>query len=144
MKVLSVCQPWAWLLVNGLKDVENRTWTTRHRGPLLIQASQGISGAWRKSPHAADALSLVFKRLRAAGLRPPKIPGVLETGGIVGRVTLLDCVTAFDLHFQNHAGVNSPWFFGPVAWLVAEAAPLPFVPLKGKLHVFEYRDNTPQ
>ena len=26
MKALSIRQPWAWLIVNGYKDVENRTW----------------------------------------------------------------------------------------------------------------------
>jgi hypothetical protein len=29
---LSVRQPWAWLIVNGYKDVENRSWTTHYRG----------------------------------------------------------------------------------------------------------------
>ena len=139
MKVLSVCQPWAWLLVNGYKDVENRSWRTSHRGPLLIHSGAAVSGLWRKNPHAQPGiLTTVFKRLRAAGIRPPKIPPALETGGIVGRVELLDCVTTSDLHFLAHAGVDSPWFFGPVGWLVGGGTPLPFVPLKGKLHVFEF------
>jgi len=29
MKILSVRQPWASLIVSGVKDVENRTWPTR-------------------------------------------------------------------------------------------------------------------
>lgn len=40
MYVLSVRQPWAALIMAGLKDIENRTWTTRHRGLLGIHASQ--------------------------------------------------------------------------------------------------------
>lgn len=43
MKVLSIRQPWAWLIVNGHKDIENRTWTTRFRGPIPIQASKGMT-----------------------------------------------------------------------------------------------------
>jgi hypothetical protein len=39
MKVIVIRQPWAWLIVNGFKDIENRSWATRYRGPLLIQAS---------------------------------------------------------------------------------------------------------
>ena len=39
MKVIVIRQPWAWLIVNGIKDIENRSWRTRYRGPLLIQAS---------------------------------------------------------------------------------------------------------
>jgi hypothetical protein len=40
MKVISIRQPWASLIVIGAKDVENRTWPTRYRGPVLIHASQ--------------------------------------------------------------------------------------------------------
>lgn len=40
MKYLTVRQPWAWLLVNGHKDIENRSWPTKYRGPLLIHAAQ--------------------------------------------------------------------------------------------------------
>lgn len=34
MKALSIRQPWAWLIIHGGKDVENRTWHTKHRGAL--------------------------------------------------------------------------------------------------------------
>ena len=40
MKALSVCQPWAWAIVHGIKKVENRWRPTRHRGPLVIHASR--------------------------------------------------------------------------------------------------------
>lgn len=39
MMALSVRQPWASLIVAGIKRVENRTWTTDYRGPLLVHAS---------------------------------------------------------------------------------------------------------
>jgi hypothetical protein len=39
MKVLSVRQPYASLLVRGIKRFESRTWSTDYRGPLLIHAS---------------------------------------------------------------------------------------------------------
>ena len=39
MKVIAVRQPWAWLIIHANKDIENRTWATRYRGKLLIQAS---------------------------------------------------------------------------------------------------------
>jgi hypothetical protein len=51
MKVLVVQQPWAWLIVNKHKDIENRTWKTKHRGPLLIQASAAaIEGGYGGVP----------------------------------------------------------------------------------------------
>ena len=33
---IAIRQPWAWLIVNGYKEIENRSWRTRVRGPLLI------------------------------------------------------------------------------------------------------------
>jgi hypothetical protein len=36
---LSVKQPWAALIVAGLKTVEIRTWATRVRGPVLIRVA---------------------------------------------------------------------------------------------------------
>ncbi|MDR1902371.1 MAG: hypothetical protein LBQ88_08850 [Treponema sp.] len=53
MKVLSVKNPWAYLIIHGfdfgpeiggflIKDVENRTWYTGYRGPLLIHCSKNL------------------------------------------------------------------------------------------------------
>lgn len=42
MKALSITRPWAELILRG-KDVENRTWNTRHRGPILLHAAQSWS-----------------------------------------------------------------------------------------------------
>jgi len=43
MKALSIRQPWAWLIIHGGKDIENRTWLTKYRGRILVHASQGMS-----------------------------------------------------------------------------------------------------
>ena len=43
MKALSVRQPWASLIAQGRKTIEIRSWLTRHRGPLAIVASKGLS-----------------------------------------------------------------------------------------------------
>ena len=39
MKALSLKQPWAEIVVAGHKDVENRSWQSSYRGPLVIHAS---------------------------------------------------------------------------------------------------------
>ncbi len=39
MKVLSIRQPWASLIVNGYKIFEFRSWNTKFRGEFLIHAS---------------------------------------------------------------------------------------------------------
>lgn len=36
VKVLTVKQPWASLIVHGIKDIENRSWQTNFRGRVLI------------------------------------------------------------------------------------------------------------
>ncbi len=40
---LSVRQPWAWLIAQGYKDIENRNWWTKFRGRFLIHASMAMS-----------------------------------------------------------------------------------------------------
>jgi hypothetical protein len=71
MKIISIRQPWASLifLAGDPKDVENRTWPTRYRGPVLIHASQRADDVTR------DEIERRF------GVRPP---AVLPLGGIVG------------------------------------------------------------
>lgn len=44
MKALTICQPYAALIVRGDKLVENRTWPTSHRGRIAIHA--GKSREW--------------------------------------------------------------------------------------------------
>ncbi len=40
MKCITVKPVWADLIAVGIKTVENRSWRTRHRGPLLIHAAK--------------------------------------------------------------------------------------------------------
>jgi hypothetical protein len=115
MKVLVVRQPWAWLIVNGFKDIENRSWATRYRGTLLIQASANLPPKWE-----LDEGRLVARE------RGVRVPEVLEQGGVVGMVELVDCVTRS----------RSKWFGGPIGWVLSKPKKLPFIPLKGQLGLF--------
>lgn len=36
MKAITIRQPWASLIVHGIKDIENRSWQTNFRGRVLI------------------------------------------------------------------------------------------------------------
>ena len=38
-RCLTVKNPWAYLIVRGIKDVENRTWKTNYRGNVFIHTS---------------------------------------------------------------------------------------------------------
>ncbi len=44
MYAISLLQPWASLVIMGAKKIETRSWSTRHRGCILIHASQGKAG----------------------------------------------------------------------------------------------------
>lgn len=115
MKVLSIRQPWAYCVVQGAKDVENRTWATDYRGPVLIHAS--------KTPAARDALvDFIHKAMKESDINPAE----LERGGIVGMAVLADCVTKS----------ASDWFFGPYGFVLADPRPLPFYPCPGRLGLF--------
>lgn len=115
MKALSIRQPWAWLIVNGYKDIENRTWLTNYRGPVLIHAA--------KTP---DAMSLVeIIDYYDLVLDPDDIH--LQFGGIVGQAEITDCVRRHD----------SKWFHGPWGFVMQNARPLPFQPCRGSLGLFE-------
>ncbi len=61
IRALTICQPYAELIVSGEKRVENRVWHTSHRGPLLIHA--GASRDWldtyRHLPDSMDFSAIV-------------------------------------------------------------------------------------
>jgi len=119
MKVFVVRQPWAWLIATGQKDIENRNWATKYRGPLLIQASANLPAKWDFEECCEFA--------RKKGVK--KLPGrdEFEKGGIVGMVQLDDCVT-------RH---RSKWFEGSVGWVLSKPKKLKFTPLKGQLGLFD-------
>ena len=54
-KVIVVRQPWAWLIVNGYKDIENRSWHTNYQGMLLIQASASRGKTHQASQSEGDS-----------------------------------------------------------------------------------------
>jgi hypothetical protein len=118
MKAISIRQPWAWLIVNGHKDIENRTWPTKFRGRVLIHASKGMTRAeYEDVEDFADGLQLPARE-------------ELERGGIVGVATIVDCVPA--------ARRTSPWHMeDQFGFQIADARSLPFVECKGALGFFD-------
>lgn len=115
MLTLSIQQPWAWLIVNGHKDVENRTWSTRVRGMIRVHAGQKF-----------DKEGYEWIRHEFPGIALPE-PSEFERGGIVGRVRIIGCVERME----------SPWFFGPFGFALTEGQSSTFMPCKGKLGFFK-------
>lgn len=68
LKALTVRQPWAAHIIHSGKDVENRTWLTNYRGPLVIHAGRRVDEA------------------------APPFDGPVPRGALIGMVDLVDVV----------------------------------------------------
>lgn len=117
---LSIRQPWAWAIINAGKDIENRDWSTKFRGPVCIQAAKGVTWAeWD------DAVFFVEAEM---GFVPPLRVDIAR-GGIIGTAEIVDCVEASP----------SPWFFGRYGFVLANPKPVEFIPCKGALGFFKWK-----
>lgn len=120
---LSVRQPWAWAIIHGGKDIENRDWRRPNpglsfRGRVCIHASKGMTKA-----EFEDAAAFMVD----LGVRCP-LPAVLERGGIMGTAEIVDIVR----------DSYSPWFMGRIGLVLANPQPVPFIPVDGQLGFFEW------
>jgi len=89
MRAITIHQPWAELIVRGEKDVENRSWRTHHRGPLLIHA-----GA----------------RADTASFAQQGVPDDVERSAIIGVVEVVDCTR--ERTSRWHEEVSWGWYLG--------------------------------
>jgi hypothetical protein len=112
---LSVRQPWADLIVDGIKDVENRSWSTSFRGLILIHAPRTVDHA--ALPDVTHLLGLGS----ASEYRP-------VIGAIIGHTEIIDCV-------RRHP---SRFFQGPYGFVLANSQRFPQpIPSRGQLGIFE-------
>lgn len=114
LPALSIRQPWADLILWGIKDVENRTWATDFRGRLLIHAGRQVD------VEGLERLEPSYGLVMPASYAP-------RTGAILGMAVLTDCV---DRH-------PSPFFHGPWGFLLRD--PVDFstpIPAAGRLGIF--------
>ena len=80
MKVLTIRQPWASLIINGYKKYEFRSWKTNYRGKLLIHAGTGTD-------------KNMISRFNDYNLD-------YTNGAIIGECELVDCILV-DKEFSN-------------------------------------------
>jgi len=74
MKCLSICQPFADLVVSGRKTIELRSWNTRFRGEFLVHAPAKIR------THDAQRLNVAHKMATRAIIGRAEIYGVIQYG----------------------------------------------------------------
>ncbi len=131
MRALSLKQPWAALLVHGLKTIEVRRWPTARMERILIHAAL-----------VPDERPEVWSQV------PPELrPAALLVGGIVGAGDLTGCITyrtreEFAADRSRHW--NDPsWFQGPVLYgfTFANLTVLPFRPYPGWMRFFPVEDE---
>lgn len=125
LKALSIKQPWAWLIVNGYKDIENRNNLKNFTGKFLIHASQNFDGI-NLTKSESPQKRLAFDKCKDH-FRFFDDGADFDKGGIVGYATITGYVTESD----------SPWFVGKYGLQIKDPHPLPFTPCKGKLSFFK-------
>lgn len=117
MKALSIKQPWASLIACGIKDVENRTWSTKFRGRIYIHASQKpvpFNGMPNGINFTLDQKREIFKLHPVSEGRYPDIMSKYINSAIIGEVDIVDCV-------QNHSSIWAEQSYYP-----ANFSSLPF------------------
>ena len=125
MKVLTIKQPWATLIMQQDKRFEFRSWQTKYRGEVLIHAGLSVD---------KKAMERLKKYL------PKDIP----MGKILGKVTLSDCIEVNDdlrikLSRENSDIYTNHSFEDKYAWKVdnVEVFGKP-IEVKGKLGLWNF------
>ena len=113
MRAISIHQPWAWAIVEGIKRVENRTLFQTTRGRILIHATQK-----RVSAHL-----------------PREVPDDLPQGAIIGRVEIVHCI-----HISQMTETD-PLATGPYCMILESPIKCDPIPWKGQQGIFDVPDS---
>ncbi len=76
MKVITIKQPFATLIAEGIKEYEFRTWKTKYRGDILIHAGKGVD---KKAMQKFAKYNLEY-----------------PSGCIIAKASLVDCIEIND------------------------------------------------
>lgn len=126
MKTITIKQPFATLIAEGLKEYEFRTWKTKYRGEILIHAGKGIN---KKAMEKFKHLNLEY-----------------PSGCIIAKANLAECIEINEeqrkiLQEKNplvYSSIikNTEWNgYGFQLKNIKKITPLP---AKGKLSLWDY------
>lgn len=128
MKVLSVKEPFATLIMDKDKMIETRSFKTNYRGELYIHASLGNVDIKER----IDLLNLVGERN-------------MHNGYIICKCKLVDCVYMSPSFVEDMKKNNYKEYIcgeykeGRYAWVLSDIQVLDeFLPAKGKLGIWNY------
>ena len=146
VKALSIKQPWAWLIVNGYKDVENRTWALPRSFELPQRIYVHAGQTWDRDAYPAvsraieatgdtEVFALGWDGMRMA-LRRGKF-----FGAIVGEVTITDLLSPCAPNGLEDEQADSPWYEGDYGFVLSNhvAYDEP-IPCKGRLGFWTPRE----
>ncbi|XP_023704813.1 activating signal cointegrator 1 [Cryptotermes secundus] len=124
---LSLHQPWASLLVAGIKLHEGRTWYTSHRGCLWIAATAKVPMPQeiQDAEHSYEILN---------GGKKMWFPSQYPTGCLLGCVHVVDCLPQEEYRISfPHGESDSPFVF-----ICEDAKELPIrFPIQGKHKIYK-------
>jgi len=121
VRALSMKQPWATWLALGIKTIETRMWSTRHRGPLLICASK----SWDNS---------VPPDHMGVNLHPRAKDALYPMGFAVAVAFVSDCRPMRDEDEPLALCPNEP---GRFAWTISSVVQIRPFNVKGSLGLFD-------
>ncbi len=145
MKTISIKQPWASLIIEGIKDIENRTWKTSFRGTVLVHASGKPIGKITDLLTQDQFDSLNVNRFAPEWLQL-LMAGRYTNSAILGTVDIVDCVI-------NHPSIwaekgtliyDTNLQIVPIYnWVLANPVKFnqPILNVKGKLSLWDYKIN---
>ena len=129
MKVISLTEPYATLIRNGIKTIETRSWKTNYRGKLYIHASATRIPAKTRTNTALMAL---------VG------DAELNHGKIICACELADCVEmteAYITEIQKNGNeyISGIYEVGRYAWILKDIVALDDpIPAKGRLGIWNH------
>jgi hypothetical protein len=135
MKALTIKEPWASLIADGGKLIENRSWFTRYRGPLAIHAGCG----WER--RAGELMSAAL-----GAPVPQPIRHHHTAGRVLAIVELVDCVPLDELahRYPMHAATNRQHLFGPWCWVLDQVQPVVTAQtVPGRLGLWDWSPTQP-
>lgn len=128
MKVISIKEPFATLITNGLKKIETRSWKTNYRGEIFIHASgKSLAKEFLTNDYVVDLIKDMD----------------MNYGNIICRCNLVDCIY-MDEEFieyikQNPTEYNvGEYKLGRYAWVIEDIEPIYPIPAKGQLNIWNF------
>jgi hypothetical protein len=137
---LSLTRPWGWIILNLGKRIENRSWDTDYRGPLLLHSSKGMT---RSNWYDAHDFVERFDPEGASRIPQPKDPA-LVAGAIIGYAELIGVVQP-GWRFKKHPRYKQlqelekqrHWYMGAYGFVLKNVQPTQIVPCSGMLGLWK-------